>query len=398
MQSSAPARNLPNPERLSVLAATLLLAYTLTRFVDLTGWVLTAHPLGILISIQINVQTIIPILVAGIMAAGASWLLSDHPALQGTDRHAPGPEHWLLPAVVAWVIGIPLSQSATGYQWVLGLFIAGGLLALILTAEYIAIDPEDLRQPVAEAGLTAVSFAAYLVLAIALRAAETRLYLILPSLALTAGVVSLRTWHLRLGGEWALIEAGLVVVIIGQIAAALHYWPLSPLSYGLAILGPAYAMTTLVSNMADGATFRQALPGPLDTGIWLPAALREAMQRDVHARLPNEACGLVGGLHRRALEIFPVTNDLHSPVRFRMDSKEQVRVLLDLEQRGWDLLAIYHSHPNGPDQPSPTDLSEAAYPEAVNLIWSGETGEWRCRGFLILGSQFYEIPIWLVNE
>ncbi len=263
MQTQPPARNLPNPERLSVLTATILLAYALTRFVDLPGWVLAAHPLGILVSIHINVQTTIPLLVAGIMAAGTSWLLSDHPALQGETSREPGVEHWLLPAVVAWVIGIPLTQSPAGYQWILGLFITGGLLVLILTAEYIAIDPEDLRQPIAEAGLTAVSFAAYLVLAIALRAAETRLYLILPALALIAGVLSVRTWHLRLGGEWALIEAGLVVVIVGQIAAALHYWPLPPVSYGLAMLGPAYAMTTLVSNMAQGATLRQALPGPV---------------------------------------------------------------------------------------------------------------------------------------
>jgi hypothetical protein len=100
-------------------------------------------------------------------------------------------------------------------------------------------------------------------LAIALRAASTRLYLILPALALTAGVISLRTWHLRLSGEWPLIEAGLVVVIVGQVAAALHYWPLPSLSYGLAVLGPAYAMTNLVTNMAQGATLRQALTGPL---------------------------------------------------------------------------------------------------------------------------------------
>ncbi len=299
MQSSAPSRHLPNTERLSVLAATILLAYAMSRFVTLPGWDLTARPLGILVSFHINVQTIIPLLVAGLMAAGTSWLLSDHPALQahpasklieetlGTARltnrrpdgaqprpqadrstpeqarRGPGPEHWLLPAVVAWVISIPLAQLPVGPLWLLGLAIGGGLLVLILTAEYIAIDVEDLRQPVAEAVLTAVSFAAYLLLAIALRAAETRLYLILPALAITASVVSLRTWHLRLGGEWAWIEAGLVLVIVGQVAAALHYWPLSPLAYGLAVLAPAYAMTNLVTSMAQGSTFRQALAGQL---------------------------------------------------------------------------------------------------------------------------------------
>jgi len=283
MQNPAPARNLPNAERLSVLAATILLAYALTRFVTLPGWELTAHPLGILVSLHINVQTIIPLLVAGLMAAGTNWLLSDHPALlthsgdepvsripARSERHVseqtqrnPGPEHWLLPGVVAWVIGIPLAQLPAGPLWVLGLAISGVLLIVILTAEYVAIDADDLRQPIAEAVLTAVSFAAYLLLAIALRAAETRLYLILPALAITASVISLRTWHLRLGGEWAWIEAGLVLVIVGQVAAALHYWPLPAISYGLAVLGPAYALTNLVTSMAQGATFRQALVGPL---------------------------------------------------------------------------------------------------------------------------------------
>ena len=263
MRNPAPSRHLPNTERLSVLAATILLAYALTRFVNLPGWVLAARPLGIQVTIRINVQTIIPLLVAGLMAAGTSWLLSDHPALYGQTRRGPGPEHWLLPAVVAWVIGIPLEQMSVGFQWVLGLAVGGILLVLILTAEYIAMDAEDLRLPLAEAGLTAVSFAAYLILAIALRAAETRLYLILPALALTASVISLRTWHLRLGGEWAWIESALVMVIVGQVAAALHYWPLPALSYGLAVLGPAYAMTNLVTGVAQGATFRQALAGPL---------------------------------------------------------------------------------------------------------------------------------------
>jgi hypothetical protein len=266
METQAPARNLPNLERTSVLTATILLAYALTRFITLPGWELSVRPLGILLSLRFNVQTLVPLLVAGLMAAGTSWLLSDHPALgdePGQAQRIPGPEHWLLPAVVAWVISIPLAQLPAGPLWLLGLAIGGGLLVLILASEYIAIDAEDLRQPFAEAILTAISFAAYLLLAIALRAAETRLYLLIPALAITSAVVSLRTWHLRLGGEWAWIEAGLVLVIVGQVAAALHYWPLPPLSYGLAVLGPAYALTNLVTGMAQGDTFRQALAGPL---------------------------------------------------------------------------------------------------------------------------------------
>jgi len=155
---------------------------------------------------------------------------------------------------------------------------------------------------------------------------------------------------------------------------------------------------------------------PLDeAGIWLPARLWEQMRADVQARLPQEACGLVGGLQRRALQVYPVANALHSPVRYRMEPDGQVRVFLELERHGWDLLAIYHAHPAGPDQPFPTDLAEAAYPEAVHLIWSPQAGggiggrrpterrrptdhRFACRGFLIRAGQFSEIPVWVVEE
>ncbi len=137
---------------------------------------------------------------------------------------------------------------------------------------------------------------------------------------------------------------------------------------------------------------------PDGPGLWLPASLWEQMRSDVQTRSPQEACGLVGGLQRRALQVYPVINALHSPVRYRMQPEEQVRIFLALEKHGWDLLAIYHSHPAGPGQPSPTDLAEAAYPEAVYLIWFPQAGEWTCRGFLIQEDQYTEIPVWIVDE
>ena len=135
-----------------------------------------------------------------------------------------------------------------------------------------------------------------------------------------------------------------------------------------------------------------------DHGIWLPFRLWEQMRSDVQARLPQEACGLVGGLQGRALQVYPATNALHSPVSYRMEAEEQVRIILGLEKLGWDMLAIYHSHPSGPDHPSPTDLAEAAYPEAVYLIWSPEAGEWACRGYLIRDGQYTEIPVRVSGE
>lgn len=65
--------------------------------------------------------------------------------------------------------------------------LGGAFLMAVLVAEYIVIDDQDDRQPLASAGLTVVSFALYLILAASLRFAEMRLYLIIPALVWRAG-------------------------------------------------------------------------------------------------------------------------------------------------------------------------------------------------------------------
>lgn len=109
------------------------------------------------------------------------------------------------------------------------------------------------------------------------------------------------------------------------------------------------------------------------------------MRVNVAAYAPEEACGILAGRRREVLRIIPITNQLHSPVRYLMEPHEQLKAFQLIEAQGLELLAIYHSHPQGPEGPSPTDIAEAYYPEAVYLIWSYSQREWRCRGFSIEG-------------
>jgi proteasome lid subunit RPN8/RPN11 len=133
--------------------------------------------------------------------------------------------------------------------------------------------------------------------------------------------------------------------------------------------------------------------GQEDAGIWLHPDHWERMREDVDRKLPEEACGLVAGRAGHSLVVYPVVNVLRSPVRFRMQPQEQVDALLEMERQGWGLLAIYHSHPAGPPQPSPTDLAEAAYPEAAYLIWFRTDDGWSCRAYRLQAGGFDEIPI-----
>lgn len=112
------------------------------------------------------------------------------------------------------------------------------------------------------------------------------------------------------------------------------------------------------------------------------------------AEQPVEACGLLVGKGGRVLRVYLVENICHSPTAYEMDPVRQVAVFLELEAAGWELSAIYHSHPAGPAEPSPTDIAQAFYPESVYLIVSpSATGNWQVRGFLIETGQVREVPV-----
>jgi len=129
--------------------------------------------------------------------------------------------------------------------------------------------------------------------------------------------------------------------------------------------------------------------------LQLSKMIWEEMRAHAEQQAPEEACGLLAGemeaQQYRVRTIIPTTNALHSQVRYRIDPPEQLKAFEQIEELGWELVGIYHSHPNGPDAPSPTDVSEAYYPEAVYLIWSHRTGEWNCRGFLIQDGNIDEV-------
>ena len=90
----------------------------------------------------------------------------------------------------------------------------------------------------------------------------------------------------------------------------------------------------------------------------------------IESCLPEEACGLVGGIKQKANLVIPVENELHSQVRFRMAPLAQLQGFDQIETFGWELLAIFHSHPQGPEAPSPTDVAEFFYPGTAVIIAS----------------------------
>ncbi|MFQ5400542.1 MAG: M67 family metallopeptidase [Anaerolineae bacterium] len=134
------------------------------------------------------------------------------------------------------------------------------------------------------------------------------------------------------------------------------------------------------------------LPGPPGRLI-LQQPTYEQMLALVQAAYPLEACGLLAGQGERAAQLYPIDNILRSPTAFEMDPLQQVEAMLQIEAQGLELLAIYHSHPHGPQKPSASDVARAFYPETVQLIISlQERRRPVTRAFTIVDGHVREVP------
>jgi proteasome lid subunit RPN8/RPN11 len=85
---------------------------------------------------------------------------------------------------------------------------------------------------------------------------------------------------------------------------------------------------------------------------------------------PNECCGLIAAEDGQPVKVFPMTNADASPVTYRLDGKEQLRVFDEMDEHGWELWGIYHSHTHSEAYPSETDVRLAFYPDARYLLLS----------------------------
>ena len=129
-----------------------------------------------------------------------------------------------------------------------------------------------------------------------------------------------------------------------------------------------------------------------DHSLIITPAQVDAMRRYVAAQSPLEACGLLGGKNGIVESVLPVRNAVASKTRYRMEPRAQLRAFEQIEASGQELLAIFHSHPQGSSAPSPTDIREAAYP-VVQIIWSPVGRRWRARGFWIELGRAAEVPL-----
>lgn len=124
--------------------------------------------------------------------------------------------------------------------------------------------------------------------------------------------------------------------------------------------------------------------------------LYDEMVSQALAEAPNECCGMVASVDGEAVRVFAAVNAAASPLRYEIDGAEQYRIQSQIEEQGWDLGAIYHSHTRSAPYPSQTDINLAFYPDSVYLIIGVVGPQPEVRAFRIVERTVEEVALSVV--
>lgn len=233
----------PDRERLSALAALVLITYGLLRIISLPTIVAEFSLFGILFRPQINTRVIMLSLSAILTSTGADWVLRSHP-IASTKRFTP--DHLVIPGLAAFGVGAIVARIPEGTGLWIGLALAAMLLVALVSAEFVVFDTDDPRRGIAALGLRLLAYLLLLGTLFAIHATNMRAAYAVPLVFASCSIVA---WRLLQLGQTAKANWGYGAMVGGmaaQLAWALHYWPAATLQKSLVLGLSVYLGVELV--------------------------------------------------------------------------------------------------------------------------------------------------------
>jgi [CysO sulfur-carrier protein]-S-L-cysteine hydrolase len=127
----------------------------------------------------------------------------------------------------------------------------------------------------------------------------------------------------------------------------------------------------------------------------IPAQMRDEIVAHARDEAPNECCGMIGARDGQATSLYRARNAEESPLRYVVHPQDQFRIMEDMDGRGEELGAIYHSHTKSPAYPSQTDINLAeGWPDPLYVICSiADDDSPELRGFAIRDDRVEEVEL-----
>ena len=148
-------------------------------------------------------------------------------------------------------------------------------------------------------------------------------------------------------------------------------------------------------------------PGPASVAV--PAEIVQQLVDHARGEDPNEACGVIVGDRYaadggRALRFETARNKAASPYLYEIDPDDLLRLTIATDDADEVFWGIVHSHTRSPARPSPTDIRQALYPDALYVLVSladdeadPTSGTPSVRAWRILDGQVHEVEVAVVR-
>ena len=269
----------------------VLIGLAAQRFLVLPERSIAAEVLGSPITLTITTNTILAVLLTGLVATGVEAIVRAHPkadrelapaqqlrqrqeslASRATPARASGltPQereelvlrsHWVywgapIALVLVAVFLLPVAPSSV--YWVLGLIGTGIALGLAVAGIYYTIDPFQTGYRRARLGMNALTYALALVLFLVVYRTRVRSIVSATEVLLVSSLLALEL--LRGSARPTImvaLYAGITGLVLGQATWALNYWRLDSLTGGLVLLVLFYDVVGLSQHGLQGTVKRR---------------------------------------------------------------------------------------------------------------------------------------------
>jgi len=126
----------------------------------------------------------------------------------------------------------------------------------------------------------------------------------------------------------------------------------------------------------------------------LTKAQRQLLSKEAIEKKPNETCALLFGKKDKdkitVSEIYPAENIEKSPINFTISNEQLIQGYKIAEDKGLDVIGIFHSHPDSEPYPSATDKKFMEINPVAWVIFSLVTNEFKAYMF---ESELITIPL-----
>lgn len=119
--------------------------------------------------------------------------------------------------------------------------------------------------------------------------------------------------------------------------------------------------------------------------LFLTNEQKRILSTEAINKKPNESCALLFGKKEndeiKISEIFPAENIEESPMNFTISNEQLIQGYKMAEEKGLEVIGIFHSHPDSEPYPSATDKKFMEINPVIWLIFSVSKNEFKAYMF-----------------